>query len=262
MLVAASVHAEGDPDDSTRAAARALGTQGIEAYWANDFRTASTKLDRAYRLYATSTLGLWSARARVQLGQLVAGAERYREALRAASLGDAEAQQKAQSEARAELDKLTPRIPTLTVHISNARADDLAVTLDGVAIPSALLDEARPTDPGKHIVVASRATSGGERQQIEVQLREGEQRQLTIRFKQQESIASEPVSGAGEGLALTPLSPRAAAEEAPQAAPVADRRATSASPLKPLGIVMLSFGGAGLATAAVTALLANSMRGV
>lgn len=261
MLAARSVHAEGEPDDSTRAAARALGTQGIEAYWANDYRTASTKLDRAFRLYATSTLGLWSARARVQLGQLVAGAERYREALRAAPLGDAEAQQKAQSEARAELDKLTPRIPTLTVHISNARADDVAVTLDGVAIPSALLDEARPTDPGKHIVVASRAANGSERQQIEVQLREGEQRQLTIRFKQQESIASEPVSGAGEGLALTPLSPRAAAEEAPASAPVADRRATTTSPLKPLGIVMLSFGGAGLATAAVTALLANSKRG-
>lgn len=254
---ASRARAEGEPDDSTRAAARALGTQGIEAYWANDYQTAHTKLDRAYRLYPTSTLGLWSARARVQLGQLVAGAERFREALRAASLGDSEAQQKAQSEARAELDKLTPRIPTLTVHVLNARPEDVTVTLDSVAIPSALLDEGRPTDPGKHIVVASRGASGGERQQIEVQLREGEQRQLTVRFNQQEYQASEPVSGSGEGLAL---SPRAAAAQAQQPAARADRRATSSSPLRPLGIIVLSFGGAGLATAAVTALIANSKR--
>jgi hypothetical protein len=251
--------AEGGADDSTRAAARALGTQGIEAYWANDFQTANTKLDRAFRLYATSTLGLWSARARVQLGQLVAGAERYREALRAASLGDAEAQQKAQSEVRAELDKLTPRIPTLTVHISNARPDDVSVTLDSVAIPGALLDEGRPTDPGKHSVVATRGASGSERQQIEVQLREGEQRQLTIRFKRQDNLASEPVSGSGEGLTLTPLSPRATAADAPQPS-ASDHRATSTSPLRPLGIIVLSFGGAGLATAAITALIANSQR--
>jgi hypothetical protein len=251
--------AEGGADDSTRAAARALGTQGIEAYLANDFQTANTKLDRAFRLYATSTLGLWSARARVQLGQLVAGAERYREALRAASLGDAEAQQKAQSEVRAELDKLTPRIPTLTVHISNARPDDVSVTLDSVAIPGALLDEGRPTDPGKHSVVATRGASGSERQQIEVQLREGEQRQLTIRFKRQDNLASEPVSGSGEGLTLTPLSPRATAADAPQPS-ASDHRATSTSPLRPLGIIVLSFGGAGLATAAITALIANSQR--
>ena len=260
LTLAASVssaHAEGGPDDSTRAAARALGTQGIEAYWANDFQTANSKLDRAFRLYATSTLGLWSARARAQVGQLVAAAERYREALRAAPLGDAEAQQKAQSEARAELDKLTPRIPTLTVHVGNARPEDVRVTLDSVLIPSALLDEGRPTDPGKHIVVASRGASGSERQQIEVQLREGEQRQLSVRFNQRDNFASEPVSSSGEEL---PLAPSAAAVQAPRAAPIADRRATSSSPLKPLGIIMLSFGGASLATAAITALLANSQR--
>jgi len=67
-FASARVCAQAEPDDSTRAAARSLGTQGIEAYWANDFDTANTKLDRAYRLYATATLGLWSARSRMQLG--------------------------------------------------------------------------------------------------------------------------------------------------------------------------------------------------
>jgi hypothetical protein len=250
------VCAQSEPDDSTRAAARSLGTQGIEAYWANDFDTANTKLDRAYRLYATATLGLWSARARAQLGQLVAGAERYRETLRANNLGDAEAQQKALKEARTELDALLPRIPSLTIHVTNARADDVAVTLDNTQLPSALLGEARPTDPGQHFVVATR---GSERQQVEVQLREGEQRQLKVQFRSQPSAAaSDPVAGSGEALALTPLS-SGAPEPSPTAA--APSGATSASPLKPVGIVIMAFGGAALATAAVTALIANDKRG-
>lgn len=249
---ATSVCAQSEPDDSTRAAARALGTQGIEAYWANDYDTANTKLDRAFRLYATATLGLWSARARAQLGQLVAAAERYREALRASGQGDAEAQQKALKEVRAELDALQPRIPSLTVHLSNARPEEVSVTVDSAQLPSALLDESRPTDPGSHIVVATR---GSERQQIDVRLKEGEQRQLTIQFRAQAS--AEPVSSTGEGLTLTPL---AAASTAHKDAPPTAARSGQASPLKPLGIITMAFGGAGLATAGVTALIANDKK--
>jgi hypothetical protein len=254
MLFSSSALAQTEPDDSTRSAARSLGTQGIEAYWANDYDTASTKLDRAFKLYATATLGLWSARAREKLGQLVAAAERYREALRATGQGDTEAQQKALKEARSELDALQPRIPSLTVHV-NARSEEVSVTVDNARIPSALLDERRPTDPGSHFVLATR---GSERQQIEVRLREGEQRQLTIQFRGQPQVAAEPVPGGGEALTLTPL---AAAGPAPSndAAPAAATRGGS-SPLKPLGIITMAFGGAALATAGVTALIANDKR--
>ena len=252
-LASTRVGAQAEPDDSTRAAARSLGTQGIEAYWANDFDTANTKLDRAYRLYATATLGLWSARARVQLGQLVAGAERYRETLRANNHGDAEAQQKALKEARSELDALLPRIPNLTVQVANARPDEVSVTLDNAQLPSALIGEARPTDPGQHFVVATR---GSERQQVEVQLREGEQRQLKIQFRSQPAAAGDPVAHGDETLTLTPLS--AQASPTTTAAPSG---ATTSSPLKPLGVVTMAFGGAALATAAVTALIANDKRG-
>lgn len=248
--------AQSEPDDSTRAAARSLGTKGIEAYWANDFDTANTKLDRAYRLYATATLGLWSARARVQLGQLVAGAERYRETLRTHGLGDREAQDKALKEARSELDALLPRIPSLTVQLINARPDDVSVTLDDTQLPSALLGVARPTDPGAHFLVATR---GSERQQVDVQLGEGEQRQLKIQFRAQPSAASDPVTSGGEGLALTSLS-GGTLQPDPGAATAAPREATAQSPLKPLGIITMAFGGVALASAGVTALIANDKR--
>lgn len=254
VLFNSSAFAQSEPDDSTRAAARTLGTQGIEAYWANDYDTASTKLDRAFKLYTTATLGLWSARAREKLGQLVAAAERYREALRATGQGDAEAQQKALKEARSELDALQPRIPSLTVHV-NARPEEVSVTVDNSRLPSALLDESRPTDPGTHFVVAVRGT---ERQQIEVRLKEREQRQLTIQFRGQPMAAAEPVPGGGEALTLTPLSAAAPVANNDAAPAAATRGGTS--PLKPLGIITMAFGGAALATAGVTALIANDKR--
>jgi hypothetical protein len=71
--------AESTPDDATRAAARQLGEQGIEAYRAEDYKAAEQTLDRAYQLFAVPTLGLWSARVRARLGHLVEAAERYRD---------------------------------------------------------------------------------------------------------------------------------------------------------------------------------------
>jgi hypothetical protein len=256
MVGSTQAYAQSEPDDSTRATARTLGTQGIEAYWANDFETASSKLERAYRLYATATLGLWSARARVQLGQLVAGAERYREALRAkAPGGDPEAQQKALKEARSELEALQPRIPSLTIHIAGARPEEVSVTIGETPVPSAMLGEGRPTDPGDILVVAVR---GNDRQQIDVRLREQEQRKVTLQFRPQASASGDPVANGGEGLALTTLS--AANSETRSDTPAAPSGATSSSPLKPLGVITMAFGGAGLATAAVTALIANGKR--
>lgn len=45
------------PEDGTRAAARDLAAEGIAAYQAGDFANASRKLEKAYRLFSTPTLG-------------------------------------------------------------------------------------------------------------------------------------------------------------------------------------------------------------
>ena len=82
-LVLAGSRRGGDP------LARDLGTQGIEAYQANDFTGADAKLDRAYRLFAAPTLGLWSARARLQLGRWVEAAEGFAPIIAALKKGEA-----------------------------------------------------------------------------------------------------------------------------------------------------------------------------
>src|SRR5215467_3274187 len=75
----------GAQDDASRAMARQLGEEGLEAYQASDYLLAERKLDRAYRLFATPTLGLWSARARIKAGHWVEAAERFRDAARASA---------------------------------------------------------------------------------------------------------------------------------------------------------------------------------
>lgn len=72
--------AQAAAEDATLTAARMLGEHGIEAYWDHDYVAANDSLEKAFRLFATPTLGLWSARARVSLGRLVEAAERYRDA--------------------------------------------------------------------------------------------------------------------------------------------------------------------------------------
>ena len=87
-------------DESTRTAARALGTAGVEAYQANDFATATDKLEKAYGLLRVPSLGLWSGRALVKVGKLLQAADRFLEATSLqAPAGEYAVQKQAQTDA-------------------------------------------------------------------------------------------------------------------------------------------------------------------
>ena len=168
-------------DDASRAAARDLGTSGVEAYQRDSFAEASGKLEKAYQVLRVPSLGLWSARALVKVGQLVKASERYREVMRlSVAEGDQAVQKQAQTDAAAELDALTPRIPRIVIKLEGATADDTTVTVDGVAVSSALIGESRVIDPGKHVVVAERA---GQTARVEVVVAEAETKDALLRMQ-------------------------------------------------------------------------------
>lgn len=230
-LTASAVAAQAPTDDATRAAARQLGEQGVEAFWAHDYAAANDSLDKAYRLFATPTLGLWSARARASVGQLVEAAERYRETMRISDVvGDSAAQKQAQQDAAKDLAELRPRIPTLTIQL-NVPASKVALSIDGVAISSELVGVKRPTNPGTHRVVA---TLGAERREAQVQLAEHDDETVLLQLPSQDSVA--------------PLQPTAARTA---------RRAGASTIYLPVAITAIALGGAGLATGGISALVAN-----
>jgi hypothetical protein len=179
LLVApASLHAQ-QADDGSRAAARSLGTSGVEAFQRGDYQGASDKLEKAYRVLRVPSIGLWSARALVKLGQLVHGSERYREVTQLENTaGQVTIQKQAQADAATELNALTPRLPSVLIEVEGGTAG-LILSIDGATISSDLIGERRPVDPGPHVIGARR---GEQHANAEVKLAEGESKTVSLHF--------------------------------------------------------------------------------
>ena len=239
--------ADGVADAAQRSVARELGTAGMEAYFKQDYPSAAEQLDRAYRLFAAPTLGLWSGRAFLQIGQWVRAAERLREAqLTSAAVGDSEAQRRAQADAAAELAALLPRIPRLTIQVVEAPVDEVSVTIDQARIGREIVGIAWPIDPGPHVVAG---VFRGQRVELSVSLAEGDAQLARLVFEKAD--AAPPQLAAAEPL----RSPQASAEQIPVAPP--EPLPAPASALRHAAIITLSVGGVALATSLVTTLLAR-----
>jgi hypothetical protein len=155
-------------DEATRSSARELGEQGNALFAAGDFAGALEKYERANALVPVPTLGVRIARCLVALGRLVEASERYLAVQRAGlPPSPLPVHHKALEDAKTERDALLPRIPALVVTVSPAGAE---VTVDGAAMPAALLGEKRMVDPGKRVVVAR---AGEATRSMEVDVAEG-----------------------------------------------------------------------------------------
>lgn len=237
MLGAAGAHAE--EDAATRAAARKLAEDGVAALQNGDAATAVQKLEKAHNMLKAPSVALWSARALAKRGLLVEAAERLREASRLPVSGDTGVQEQAKRDAEKELSELSPRIPSLVIAISSAGDAPVTVTLDGRPIPSDLLGEDRPVNPGPHRLVAKR---GADERSLDVTLAEGERKPASLDFG---SAAPTPAS--------------------PTGAPAGDTGASTASSSsgggnKTLAFVALGAGAAGLIVGGVTGGLAMSKK--
>lgn len=227
-------------DESTRTAARALGSAGVEAYQANDFATATDKLEKAYALLHAPSLGLWSGRALVKVGKWVEAAERF---LEATSLqvptGEYAVQKQAQSDAAAELTALKPRIPLLVVKVEGAALADCSFTVDGQPVPSSSLVAGRLVNPGAHVVEARR---GNDQARAEADVTEGERKTVVLSF----NPALPPVVPIVPGAAPVheDLSPPPPATSAPSSAQ------------RTWGWVAVGAGGVGLLVGGVTGIVA------
>lgn len=232
-------------DDGTRAAARSLGTAGVEAYQAGDFRAAHDKLEKAYRILKVPSLGLWSARALVKVGKLVEAGERYLEVTRLTIQGgDTGVQKQAQADAQSELDALGQRIPSVVVQVEGADASTVSITLDGEAISNALVGEKRPVDPGAHHVEGTR---GADHVSVDVKVAEGGSSPAVLHFSAETSAGAVPAAAAGAEIQPPPGA----------AQPIEDHvSAGSASPLRTAGFVALGVGGAGLVLGGITGVVA------
>lgn len=180
------------PDEATRTAARALGNSGVEAYQANDFETATDRLEKAYDILRVPTLGLWSGRALVRVGKWVEAAERFAEV---ASLqvpqGEYAVQKQAQLDAADEFQTLKPKIPMIRVVGDGVNLNEVAIDIDSQPVPSSLAAEGRLVNPGQHVIEGLRA---GERVRVTLTLKEGQREAALLRFGTKQAAGTDAVA--------------------------------------------------------------------
>lgn len=234
-------------DTTTKAAARDLGTEGVEAYLAGDFQTALQKIGRAYDALPVPSLGLWSARAMEQCGLLVEAQERYLETTRLEVTDgmDRAVQTQAREDAARERALLVPRIPKVTVSVQGAPAEGLSVLVDGKSVPPSLVGTPLPTNPGELIVVA---TSGGRRVERSLTIAEGQSIVVLLSFE-----AEAPLIAVAQA---EPEPEPAAPYVKPTPAAPSDVRRGSWQPVA--GWVGVGVGGGLLAMGLITGLMAQS----
>jgi hypothetical protein len=186
-------------EESNKVAARALGTDGVEAYQAGDYERATRQLEAAYAVLRVPSLGLWSARALAKLGKLVEASDRYLEASQLpASSGSAEdVQQRAKQDAAVERIDLLERVPQLTVAVRGVATTDVNCTLRGASLPAAALGKATPANPGP-AEVACRFRD--QEQKRELVLGEGAHETASFTF----ASSGGPAAGARGDAALPP----------------------------------------------------------
>ncbi|HEX6274110.1 MAG TPA: hypothetical protein VFZ53_13775 [Polyangiaceae bacterium] len=242
LLGLSSLAGAQDQQAENVAAARSLGIQGVQLADAGKCPEAIEKLSRAESLYHAPTILGRLGECQVVVGQIVLGTENLNRVVREQLPPNApKAFKAAQERAAKVLETALPRIARLTVNVEPLDAKP-SVTVAGTPVPSALIGVERPTDPGKHVVVA---TAGGYLEaRTEVELSEGAHQAVTLKLVPDPSVA-----------VVAPPPP--VVSPAPvNTAPAPADSAPQEGGGKTLAFVMLGVGGVGLVTGGVTGFLA------
>ncbi|MEZ4234199.1 MAG: hypothetical protein R3B89_33805 [Polyangiaceae bacterium] len=165
---AAPAHAQSDP-----AAAEALFRQGRAAADAGDYRTACEKFRESNRLDPADGTLLNIADCEEKLGRVATAWTHFQEVAQKLPPSDERRALAAQRAAALE-----PRLPKLTIQVSEALPQGSRVTRDGVELTRASFGAPLPVDPGE--VVVRVEAPGHEPNEFRVTIGEGEQKDLQI----------------------------------------------------------------------------------
>jgi hypothetical protein len=235
---------DASPSDEQKAAARLLGTEGVRLAMSGDCSQAVDKLTRAEALVHAPTTAVWLGQCDIQLGHLVAGTEVLNRVVRdtlppGAPKSWVEAKQRAQS----LFDSTEPRIGKLIIAVDRPGGVVPQVTVDGNPVPSVLVGDERPTDPGAHHVVA--VAPGFDPASTDVTLADGQSLRVSLQLVAQ----APPPSPQG-----APVAPGPGPQPAPATGPTSSP--ASSPPNRTAAYVTYGVGAAGFVVTAVFGVLA------
>jgi len=168
---------------------------------------------------------------------------------------------KARERAQGVLDTAKPRIGALNIAVKGPRDNTgVSVTLDGVAMPVALLDADRPTDPGDHVVEAS--ATGYLRASGHVTVVPGDKQSIVLKLEPDPNapVASTASSATTEATGSSPKS--ATASEPAASASIDSNIASSRGEVDRTGAyIAWAAGGAAVAVGSVFGIMAFKGKG-
>lgn len=180
------------------ALARTLFEEGVQLADHGDWVGAADRFGRAHSLKPTEGIAFNWARALAETGKLLHARELLLSIER-----DASADPQLRKEASAMLVTLEPRIARLRIVATGEPEGPVTVMVDGEDWPRAAWGIASPIDPGAHTIVS---TEGGEeRTRTAIDLREGERRDLPLRFGEEEPASAADDPSNERDAARTPL---------------------------------------------------------
>jgi hypothetical protein len=221
----------GDPSAGDKETARGLMASGMSKYQAGDYQGALSDFEAADLIMAVPTTRTAVGKAQEKLGRLLEARDTLIGVARMPKdPKESEPFEQARREAAALEQDLARRIPALKLAVSGPpQGTAVTASIDGTAIPQALVAVERKLNPGTHRVKVS--APGFEPVEITVELAEGEQKTLPVALKP---------AGAGG---------------APQPQPT---DGDSQGGISPVAWVGFAIGGAGIIAGAVTGGLAMS----
>jgi hypothetical protein len=160
--------------------ARQLYNQGIELRDKGDQKGALEKFRAAHALGNTPLTGIELCKTHAALGQPVEARE---VCLGVARIPPMAQETQRSQDARAEAGKIAedqrPRIGALRLKIKGVpEKREPTVTVDGINVPAAALNETRAVNPGIHVITAR--VGGGAETRATLETREGESRELEL----------------------------------------------------------------------------------
>jgi tetratricopeptide (TPR) repeat protein len=167
------------PSLADKETARQLFRDGDEKFRAGDYESALKAFAAADDIMRVPTTGLERARTLDRLSLLLEAAEHLQRIIRIPQAPEENVvQQQARDEARAMLEEVRARIPSLEVLVAGAGDAEVKMLVDDVEVPPSAQGFPRKVDPGMHRVQV--VAAGFKPAEKSIEVTEGRQEKLTL----------------------------------------------------------------------------------
>jgi hypothetical protein len=235
--------------DAERAGARAAANQGADAFDQGKWAEAVELFGRAEALVHSPIHLSYIARAQLKLGHWVEAYELFNRIKREPlEQPVSTAAANAVADANRQLSTLDTQLPYVTLVVKGADQQGVTVTMDGTAVPSALIGVLHPVNPGSHKFRATSPTQASPEQTVEIKAAERQTVELVLSATAVAAVPVAPVAAA----AAQPASPT------PVPPPEPGPSSSSGSAMRIGSYVALGVGVVGVGLGTVFLLSANS----